>query len=223
LLGARVMTRSVLVLGSVSLFACGGKSPYTMTNGGADNPAPKGVPQKIDFEAAPAGGLPADFAHVLGDWTVEQSNGTKILKQTGEFETDDFPRIILKDLAFTNVHVKVRCAMHDGDTDRACGIMFRVRDSDNYYITRANTLEDNVRLYRVVGGDRQQFANADLPVQAHDWHTLEAFAEGTKLRVLYDGREIISAEDATFASGKVGLWTKADSITSFDELEATEL
>jgi hypothetical protein len=79
-----------------------------MTDGGADNPSPKGVPKKVDFEAAAPGGLPSDFAHVLGDWTVEESDGTKILKQTGEFEPDDFPRIILKDISFTNVHVKVR-------------------------------------------------------------------------------------------------------------------
>jgi hypothetical protein len=75
----------------------------------------------------------------------------------------------------------------------------------------------------VVAGDRQQFAAADLPVQAHDWHTLEATAEGTRIRISFDGKEIISADDGTFAMGKVGLWTKADSITSFDDFEATEL
>jgi hypothetical protein len=217
------MYRFVL-FGAVALAACSAsETPFTMTDGGADTPAAKGQPKKVDFESASPGALPGDFAHVLGDWTVEATSGGKILRQVGEFETPDFPRVILKDVSFTNVHVKVRCSMEDGDTDRACGIMFRVKDSSNYYVTRANTLENNVRLYRVVNGDRQQFAGIDVPVQAHDWHTLEGFAEGTKLRVVFDGKEILSSEDSTFSAGKVGLWTKADSITSFDDFEATEL
>ncbi len=71
-----------------------------------------------------------------------------------------------------------------------------------------------------MSGDRQQFASTDLDVTAGQWHTLEATAQGTKLNVMWDGRSVIDADDSTFAKGKIGLWTKADSVTAFDDLEA---
>jgi hypothetical protein len=126
----------------------------------------------------------------------------------------------MKDLSFTDLSVKVRCKPESGSTDQACGLIFRARDSDNYYIARANALENNVRLYRVVGRDRQQFGSADTQVKAGEWHTLEATARGAALTIRWDGAEVITQTDSTFASGKIGLWTKADSITSFDDLEA---
>jgi hypothetical protein len=217
---------SVSLLAALVLFvsaSCSPTSDYVKTNGGADTPSPKGEVRRVDFESASVGALPLEFINVLGEWTVESSGSGKILKQRGDYHNADFPRIVLKDFSFENVHVKARCSMQDGDDDRACGLMFRFRDSDNYYITRANALEDNVRLYRVIGGDRQELASKSLKVTASDWHTLEAFAEGPRLRVLWDGQEIISFEDGSFAKGKVGLWTKADSITCFDDFEASEL
>jgi len=129
--------------------------------------------------------------------------------------------VVVRGLSFADLALSVQCRPESGSLDQACGLMFRVVDSDNYYITRANALEDNVRLYRVVRGDRQEIASADLRVTAGEWHTLEATARGTSLSVKWDGKPLLSATDATFAKGKVGLWTKADSVTAFRTFEAT--
>ncbi|MBX3233623.1 MAG: hypothetical protein KIT84_11515 [Labilithrix sp.] len=203
--------------------ACSPTSDYTKTDGGPNNPAAKGQVYAYNFDAAPTGALPSELAHVLGDWRVSEGAQGRFLEQTGEFHTADFPRVVLKDIAFTNVHAKVRCSMRAGETDRACGLMWRFVDSDNYYLTRANSLEDNVRFYKVVDGDREELASRDIKIPAGDWHTLEAFMEGTHVRVVWDGQTVIEDDDRTFQVGKVGLWTKADSVTSFDDLEATEL
>jgi hypothetical protein len=97
--------------------------------------------------------------------------------------------------------------------------MVRVRDEDNYYVARANALEGNVRLYEVVDGRRRQFAGVDVEVPAGKWQELGLRAEGDRLTVSLDGRELFGATDRTFAeAGRVGLWTKADSLTHFDDL-----
>jgi hypothetical protein len=90
---------------------------------------------------------------------------------------------------------------------------------DDYYVVRANALEDNVRFYRVVKGKREQLAGANTKVATKIWHTLTLKAEGDRFTVSYDGNELYMARDATFAdAGKVALWTKADSVTYFDSL-----
>ena len=219
----RPASRTLITSIALTLAACSGKSDYTMTTGGADTPAKKGEVRKLDFENAAAGQLPPELIHVLGDWSVVQAGGTKLLKQTGDYHTDDFPRVVMKDVTFTNVHVKVRCNMSDGSTDQACGLMWRFKDSDNYYIARANALEGNVRLYKVINGDRQQFDSKTTPVAGDEWHTLEAFMEGAHIKIVWNGETIMEKDDTQLATGKVGLWTKADSITSFDDFEATEI
>jgi hypothetical protein len=213
---------SFLVLGAIACKA--DPTPYDFTDGGPAVPATKGQTMKLDFETAQPNGLPGDFAHVLGNWRVEQEPGVRFLAQVGEYGDPDFPRLLVRGTTFTNVHVKVRCAMRAGDTDRACGILWRAKDSDNYYVARANALEDNVNLYKVVNNDRVQFAGAGLGVSSSEWHTLEIFHEGSHIRLLWDMKEVAAADDSSFpAGGKVGVWTKADSVTAFDDFEATEL
>ena len=95
----------------------------------------------------------------------------------------------------------------------------RLQTPDDYYVVRANALEDNVRFYRVVKGKREQLAGANTKVATNTWHTLTLKAEGDRFTVSYDGNELYTARDATFAeAGKVALWTKADSVTYFDSL-----
>ena len=217
----RIMVLAAIGTMALALTGCP-TTDYTMTNGGADTPAPKGKVHKLDFESAKPGDLPPDFAHVLGEWKVQAGPDWKILRQDGAYHTNDFPRVILKDTTFTNVHVKVKCAMLAGSTDKACGIMLRVQNSDNYFLTRANALEDNIRLYKIVDGDRQELASAGVSVKSDDWHVYEIFTEGNRFRILWDGKEVLTHTDGTFVKGKVGLWTKADSVTAFDDFEATE-
>jgi hypothetical protein len=111
-----------------------------------------------------------------------------------------------------------------GKTDEACGLVFRYQDENNYYVTRANALEDNVRLYHVVNGRRRQFAGWDGKVAAQTWHTLAVEARGDRFQVFFDGKPIIEAKDGTFKeAGKAGVWTKADSVTYFDALAVKAL
>ena len=205
----------------VTLSAC--TTPTQFTTGGANTSADKGKSYLWSFDAA-AGGLPADLFSVLGQWKVEGDGGApsapNVLRQSGSYHAGDFPRALVKDLVFADATVAVRCRPEAGSTDQACGLMFRLTDSDNYYVVRANALEGNVNLYHVIGGNREQFAGADTPVASAAWHTLEAAARGTSLSVKWDGAQVITASDATFASGRIGLWTKADSRTAFDDLTA---
>jgi hypothetical protein len=216
---------SVTVLSLLSMAACQTPSPTTFTTGGGDSPAEKGKTYRWSFDDTAVGALPADFINVLGEWKIEAERSApsapNVLRQRGAFKDPDFPRVIVKDLTFTDLTVRVRCRPERGSIDEACGLIFRLKDSDNYFITRANALEGNVRLYRVVNGDRQQFGSANAMVAAGQWHTLAVSARGTALSVTWDDVAVISENDATFTSGKIGVWTKADSVTAFDDLEAT--
>jgi hypothetical protein len=111
-----------------------------------------------------------------------------------------------------------------GTVDQAGGIAVRLQTPDDYYVVRANALEDNVRFYRVVKGKREQLASANVKVSPNSWHTLALRAEDDLFTVSYDGKELFAARDATFAdAGKVALWTKADSVTYFDTIAITPL
>jgi beta-xylosidase len=117
------------------------------------------------------------------------------------------------------VAVSVRFKPVSGTVDQAAGLVARYRDQNNYYIVRANALENNVRLYKVERGKRKQFAGVNVTVPANAWQTLTWEVKGTHFRVFLNNTLLFEAEDRTFShAGKVGLWTKADSVTYFDDL-----
>jgi hypothetical protein len=119
-----------------------------------------------------------------------------------------------------DVEVTVRFKAVSGRVDQAGGVAVRLEDRNNYYLARANALEDNVTFYRVVGGKRQEIAGAKVKVSSGEWHTLTLRAQGKEFTVLFDGKQALTARDERFsASGKVALWTKADSITRFETLD----
>ena len=118
-----------------------------------------------------------------------------------------------------------------GSEDRAAGLVWRARDANNYYVVRANALEDNVVLYKTVNGVRSALDivgrkggyGINVPVPANQWHGLRVDFSGSRFRVLYNGKQLFEVEDSTFSdAGKVGLWTKADSVTLFDEINYGE-
>ncbi len=148
----------------------------------------------------------------------------KVLAQGSTDDTDyRFP------VAFTGPEIKdlrvsVKCKPVSGKVDQGCGLVFRLKDAENYYVVRANALEDNVRLYHVVKGSRRQFAGWNGKVASGAWHDLAVEAKGDHFQVFFDNKKIIDAHDKTIAdAGKVGLWTKADSVIYFDDLAATPL
>jgi hypothetical protein len=185
---------------------------------------------RVDFETATVGELPTGFSPAVtggggpAEWRVVDDatapSGGKVLAQTSTDKTSyRFPICIFDRLAAKDVEVSVTFKPVSGTVDQAAGIVARYRDRDNYYIVRANALEDNVRLYKVERGKRRQFAGVNVKVPVNEWETLTLEVKGTHFRVLLNGTRLFEADDATFKeAGKVGLWTKADSVTSFDDL-----
>jgi hypothetical protein len=188
----------------------------------------------IAIDRMTPGSPPAGFSFARtgqgreGEWTVTSdatSPAGKVIEQTSTDRTDyRFPLAIHESLSAINVDVEVRFKAMAGKTDQAGGIAVRLQDADNYYVARANALEDNVRFYRVVKGRREQLDGANLKVTPNEWHRLGLRAEGNRFTVSFDGRKLFSATDKTFArAGGVALWTKSDSVTRFDQVKMTVL
>jgi len=135
-----------------------------------------------------------------------------------------FPLLAWRGLLVADVEASVRFKAVSGRGDRAGGLAVRVADANTYVVVRANALEDNVRLYRVVRGGRQQFAGADVRVPPGEWHTLGLRADGDRFTVTFNRRELFTARDPAIAGpGRVALWTKADSVTWFSGLAVRAL
>jgi hypothetical protein len=158
---------------------------------------------------------------VLADATAPSK--PNVVAQTSTDKTDyRFPLLIADEGSFKDLELSVKFKAVSGEVDRAGGLVFRLKDANNYYIVRANALEDNYRLYHVVEGKRRQFAGANFKVTSGEWHELRVECVGNKIICYYDGAKKIEATDDTFnEAGKVGLWTKADSVTHFDDLRVT--
>jgi hypothetical protein len=165
-----------------------------------------------------------------GKWVVLAADagapaGNRVLAQIDTDDTDyRFPVAVADEPVVKDLRLEVSCKTVSGKTDQACGLVFRYQDENNYYVTRANALEDNVRLYNVVGGKRRQFAGWNGKVAGRTWHALAVEARGNRFQVFFDGKPVIDATDDTFkGAGKVGVWTKADSITWFGGLSVKPL
>ena len=177
-----------------------------------------------NFDDAKPGGPPAGWTATqtgkgTAKWSVEPDTSApskpNVLKQSG---TATFPVCLKNDTRLKDGFVEVKFKPLAGKEDQASGVVWRALDADNYYVCRANALEDNVRIYHIVKGRRTQFGNADIKVPARQWHTLHVKFSGAKFTVIFNGKTLFEAEDATFtAAGKIGVWTKADSVTLFDD------
>ncbi len=152
-------------------------------------------------------------------WTVEKDETApskpNILKQSGEAT---FPVCIRDGTSIKDGFVEVKFKPVSGKKDQAGGLIWRCQDADNYYVARANALEDNVTIYHTIKGKRVSFKNTDTKVRSGVWHTLRVEFAGNTFVVTFDGQKVIEASDDSFReSGTVGLWTKADSVTLFDD------
>jgi hypothetical protein len=194
-----------------------------------------GETRKIDFTADAAGQAPKGFLFghtakvgAAGKWVIQQDGDNKVLVQTDTDSTRSrFPVAVLADVTAADVDLSTRFKPVSGRVDQAAGLVWRYRDEDNYYIVRANALEDNVVLYKVEKGKRTDLPvkgegrtygkKADVP--AGQWSTLRVVANGPRFEVYLNGTKLYEVEDTTFTQpGKVGVWTKADSVTQFDDL-----
>jgi len=121
--------------------------------------------------------------------------------------------------SFKDFNLSVKFKTVSGEIDRTAGLVFRVKDANNYYAVHVNALEDKYRLYHVVAGKRHPFAGANFAINSGEWHELRVECIGDKIICYFDGVKKIEATVETFRdAGKVGLWTKADSVTYFDDL-----
>ncbi len=151
-------------------------------------------------------------------WAVEAAadapSPPNVLKQSGQ---GDFPWCVRTGSALADGFVEVKFKPLSGREDQAGGVVWRWKNGDNYYVARANALENNVSLYVTEGGRRKTIKYVDAPVPGNVWHTLRVEFRGSRIRVLLDGKTYIETEDNHITgAGSVGVWTKADSVTAFD-------
>jgi len=183
----------------------------------------------IPIDKMTIGAAPADFAFArtgegaIGQWAVVEdasAESKRAIEQSNTDRTDyRFPLAIYQSTPAKNLEVTLRFKPVAGRVDQAGGIAVRLTSPDDYYLVRANALEDNVRFYRIVKGRRQQLATANVKVASGVWHTLGIKAEGDRFTVTFNGKQLHSTTDKTFSSaGRVALWTKSDSVTRFDQI-----
>ena len=155
---------------------------------------------------------------VTGHWVRRASDGRQVLAQTAE--TQPWAVAVLEDQRFSDVDVSVRFRPISGKEDASGGIIFRASDGKNYLLVRANALENNFRLYTIVNGRRSTVASARVTEpKLGTWHSIRVVATGPKIKAYLDEALLLDHDERTFTQGWIGLWTKADSVTEFADLE----
>jgi len=189
----------------------------------------QGAPvKKLDFESDAIGSPPAGFEFARtgqgaeGKWIVHadpDKPSNHVLVQESADPTDyRFPLAVVKEGSYKDVTLSVRARPVSGEVDQGFGMVWRYKDANNYYITRCNADEDNCTIYHTVASRRRAFQNKPIKVAKNTWHTLKMEATGNHFVVWFDGTKVLDATDDTFKdAGKVGLWTKADSVIQFDD------
>jgi len=184
--------------------------------------------ETFNFDQDQAGTLPSGWrAGVTGrgapKWAIEKDDTApsrpNVLKQSG---SGTFPWCVKTDVSIENGSVEVKFKPISGREDAAGGLVWRWKDGDNYYVARANALENNVSLYHTTNGRRITIKYVDAPVAKNQWHTLKVDFAGKSIRVSFDGKVYIEQQDDHISgAGAVGIWTKADSVTAFDDFSYT--
>jgi hypothetical protein len=182
------------------------------------------APKMVNFDQASPGQPPPGWTATKtgsGDakWTIEKDDTApskpNVLKQSG---VATYPVAFKDDTSIKDGFVEVKFKPISGKEDQAGGVVWRLKDANNYYIARANALEDNVTIYHTINGRRTEKKRTNMKVATNAWHTLRVDFAGSHFTVTYDGMKAIDWDDDTFKdAGKVGVWTKADSVTLFDD------
>jgi hypothetical protein len=170
------------------------------------------------FDDDASGQIAKGFTNEVGRWSVVASDKGKALAQSAKNPNAVFNITLISDTNAKDVDLSVRMKAVAGETDQGGGLVWRAADAKNYYLARYNPLEDNYRLYRVVGGKRTLIQNVDI-THTDGWHTLRVTMTGDQITCYYDGKKYLESKDTTFSgSGKIGLWSKADAQSQFDDL-----
>lgn len=185
--------------------------------------AAKDSEQIWNFDGDKEGTLPSGFINEAGGWKIVADptapSPPQVLAQLAKSSGATLNLTLVTGRNYRNVDVSVKMKAVAGAEDQGGGLVWRARDANNYYIVRYNPLEDNVRVYKVEQGKRSQLKSADIK-HSEGWHTLRVIMEGDRIQCFYDDRKILEVKDSTFPeSGQIGLWTKADARSHFDDLK----
>jgi hypothetical protein len=173
------------------------------------------------WKAAQTGKGQASVWKVVEDKTAP--GGPRVLAQTAEGPAQVFNLCVAEQTSYKDLDLTVAFKAVAGKTDQGGGPVWRYQDANNYYIARMNPLEENFRLYKIVEGKRLQLATKNVDSESGKWHTLRVVHRGNHIQCYLNGKLLLDAKDDTFAqAGKVGLWTKADAQTSFDDFTVSE-
>jgi hypothetical protein len=186
------------------------------------SPPASAAPGAWNFDSDAAGGLPAGAELFSGSWVVRAEPDAPSKPNTlCQVADSEFPALALGSAVYGDLTVTLRFKPISGRVDQAAGIIARVQDKNNYYILRANVLETNVNLYKYAGGRRSGIKDGGARVAQGQWQELRLEVAGDKLRGFLNGQLVVEANDSTYKAGRVGLWTKADSVTCFDDVVVT--
>jgi len=197
---------------------------------GNEQIAHKGQAHLWNFESDEIGKIPNGFSNqmtgngALGKWEVVKDDTApstpNVLAQTSQdYFGYHFNMAINEKETYEDLELIVKFKGVKGREDQGGGPVWRYQDANNYYIARANPLENNFRVYKVVNGNRIQMDSARLKVSSNEWHTIKIIARKDQIQCFYDGQPCLEVTVDTFHKGKIGLWTKADAVTYFDDLE----
>lgn len=190
-----------------------------------------GTVTTLNFDSIPPGTLPKDFVigtmfdgRPAGDWQVLQTDQAKspphVLAQVmGKGAEHAYKVVSIDGTIASDLDLQVSFLPIEGKADMGGGLIWRATDDRNYYLTRANPLEQNIRIYRVVKGIRHMLKNFDQIIDVKRWHALRVVTRGCRVQVFYDETPVFDLCDQTFRTGRIGLWTKSDAVTYFDDLQ----
>jgi len=186
----------------------------------------RGQEKVWNFDGDKPGEIASGFSNEQGKWVVAVDESSparhKVLAQAAANEKNVFNLALVKGASFKNVDLSVKMKAVAGTIDQGGGLVWRAKDAKNYYVTRYNPLEENFRVDKVENGVRTRFENVPLKAEA-GWHTLRAVMVGDHIECYFDGKKLLDVKDAAFqAAGQIGLWTKADAQTQFDEFKAKD-
>jgi hypothetical protein len=177
----------------------------------------------ITFSNAGPPKLPSGWSAETGTWATALEDSNVSLKMTSN-NGSDFNIAVLKSNNYQNAEIKVRVKALEGEVDQGGGLVWRYVTSKNYYIVRANPLENNVRLYKVVDGNRKQMQSQSTKVKTGEWFTLRVKTQGNQIECYLNDEKVFSDTDDTFPNpGLIGFWSKADAVSIFDNLKINVL
>jgi hypothetical protein len=192
-------------------------------------------PVTAAFDNDPVDQAPSGFTvHTIGpgrpsQWLVKKvadaPSGGQVLMQCDDDDINNrFPCVLSTAGRYGDVHVEVKGKGIAGNRDRSFGVIARAIDEKNYYVARCNTVNENVRLYVLIDGKRTELAEWEGSAAPGVWHHLALDVKGDHLTVFFNGKKIIEKQDGTLpGAGRVGLWTKAEAVSQFDDFSATAL